>query len=210
MKQKISMLILTCVCLHSALSAAVSSPEATQKEQTPSTGLDNGQKSQTPSTNMETYVNKEKKYSLEYPSDWQKKDVQKLDIVLLSPAKSPTTPTHATMNAISEAVGPVITLDEFYKESVSNLSSQLKDIHIESSGDASLNGTPSKWVLYSHEMQGTKFKVLQYFIVAQENVYLLTFSALADDFDSFRPTFNKIASSFRLIKDQLTSHDKQE
>lgn len=148
---------------------------------------------------QERYVNKEKNYSIEYPKDWQTQDIPRLDIVLISPSRNADTQTHATMNLVSESVGDSVSLDQFYNESIKHLTAELKDVKIEKSGDLNIHGVPSKWIQYSHQMLDSNFRVLQYFIVTQGNVYLMTFSALSDDFDHFMTTYESIANSFKIL-----------
>lgn len=147
---------------------------------------------------LERYVNEEKQYSIEYPKEWQKQELPSLDIVLFSPAKGETSQAHATMNVVSEKVGGSVTLDQFYAESVKHLTTELQEVQVENSGELNLGGLPSKWILYNHVMLNTKFRVLQYFFVAQGTVFLLTFSAPAEDFEQYRQVFDNIASSFRI------------
>lgn len=150
---------------------------------------------------MEKYVNEDKKYSIEYPKGWEKQNWPNLDLVLLSPSPiDPGTQTHATMNVISQHVGDAVTLEQFFNESLKHLNSALKDVQVDQTGDQNLNGTPSKWAVYSHKIAEIPMRVIQYFIVADGNMYLLTFSANGNDFDHYRPTFESIASSFRLLK----------
>lgn len=149
-----------------------------------------------------SYENKEKKYGIDYPETWQKKDVPSLDFVLFAPPKDSSKEIHASMNVIAEKTGSEVTLDKFYNESVANLKSELKDVKIDGSGDRTISGIPSKWIVYTHVMQEVKFEVIQYFLAANDSVYLLTFSSIADDFNTYRPTFDSIAGSFHLLKDK--------
>lgn len=177
-----SLAILACILLFGGLITYLPASSATVESDAPP---------------LEKYINEEKGYSIEYPKDWQKQEIPRLDIVLLSPPKSEEAQTHATMNLVSETIGDTINLDQFYNESVKHLTKELKEAKIEKTGDLNIHGVPSKWIQYSHQMMDTNFRVLQYFLVAHGNVYLITFSAIADDFDHFNPTYQKIAASFQ-------------
>lgn len=150
-------------------------------------------------TQFEKYTNPEKGYSIEYPTNWKKSDVPQLDFVLFAPTGK-NDKTHASINVVSEKVGSDINLELFFNESTKNLTSALKDVKIEKTGTAFLNGTPAKWVQYTHNIQGITFKVLQYFIVSGESIYLLTYSASEEDFNKFRPDSEQIANTFKLVK----------
>lgn len=147
---------------------------------------------------LEKYSNFEKEYSLEYPSNWMKNDVPQLDLVLFAPPKEKDGNPHASMNVVSEKVGEKISLDQFYSESATNLTSALKDVKVEKNGTVQFNGVPSKWMQYTHVMQGVTFRVLQYFIVADQTIFLMTFSSSDKDFDDYRADFEKIANSFKI------------
>ncbi|MBA3815888.1 MAG: hypothetical protein H0X29_05095 [Parachlamydiaceae bacterium] len=146
---------------------------------------------------MEKYINEEKGYSIEYPKDWQKQEIPRLDIVLLSPTRNAESQTHANMNLVSEAVGEKVTLDQFYDESVKHLTAELVDVKVEKTGDLNIHGIPSKWIQYKHRMIDNNFGVLQYFMVAEGNIYLITFSGVTEDFEHFLTAFEKIAASFK-------------
>lgn len=148
----------------------------------------------------EKYTNAEKGYSISYPESWKKTDVPRLDLVLFAQPKDDDTAAHASMNIVSEKVGPGITLEQFYTESATNLTTALKNVKVEKKGTSDLNGVEARWILYTHEMQSVKFRVLQFFIVANQTVYLLTFSTVADSFDDYQSEFDAVSKSFRLEK----------
>lgn len=152
---------------------------------------------------LERYVNEEKGYSIEYPKNWHKQDMPRLDIVLLSPPQSSAPQARATMNIVSETLEGDITLNQFYNSSVQHLTNELKEIKVENSGDLNIHGIPSKWIEYSHKMMETNFRVLQYFLVVKNNIFLMTFSAVSEDFDHFLPIYKNIAASFKELPQRI-------
>jgi hypothetical protein len=153
-----------------------------------------------PNATLEKYTNAEKQYSIDYPSSWKKTDVPELDIVIFAPSRGDENHPKASLNVVSQNVGTSIPLDTFYNESIDNLKKALKDVNVEKTGTSSLNGTESKWVIYTHVMQNIKFRVLQYFVVSDQTVYLITFGSADTDFDSYKKEFEQIVSSFKIIK----------
>jgi hypothetical protein len=144
------------------------------------------------------YVNKTRNYEINYPAQWEKKQAPGLDVILFAPMKRGALHSDATMNIISEKIGTEVSLEQLYSESLKNLTTELKETHIEASGEVLLNKTPSKWVRYTHLMNGAKFTVLQYFILAQETIYLMTFSSPTDLYQKYQSDFENIASSFHI------------
>lgn len=155
----------------------------------------------------EKYVNKEKKYSIAYPKSWQKKEIPALDLVLLAPAKgeaelNAATQINASMNVISEKPDAPINLDQFFNESLENIKKELKEVNVKETGERTLNGVNSKWVLYNHVMKDITFTVLQYFMVVDDHVYLLTFSSAANHYNEYRSDFEAIAGTFQRLNDE--------
>lgn len=146
----------------------------------------------------ETYVNKDTGYSISYPKDWQKKEVPRLDLTLIAP-KEPHAEMHASMNIISEKIGSSVSLDEFYKESIKQVQSELKDVHVEKSGDHMFGKIPGKWTVYTHAMGEIKLRVAQYFTISNDTVYLVTFSSIDKDYDDYEAEFEAIINSFKLL-----------
>lgn len=151
-------------------------------------------------TSQEKYTNAQKHYSIEYSSKWKKGDVPQLDLVLFAPDTTGKAQPTASINVVSENVGTIVPLQTFFDESLNNLKSTLKEVQIDNKGDASLHGTPSKWVSYTHVMQNIKFRVMQYFVVSGDTIYLITFSDVDDDFQNYKKEFEQIASSFTITK----------
>lgn len=149
---------------------------------------------------LEKYTNTEKHYTIDYPSNWKKTDVPQLDIVLFAPSSGDDTRPRASLNIVSENIGAIVPLNTFYDESVKNLKESLKEVVVENSGTATLNGVESKWITYTHVMQNVKFRVLQYFIASEKTVYLITFGAVEQDFNTYKKEFEEIVSSFKISK----------
>lgn len=147
---------------------------------------------------QEHYVNAEKGFGIDYPSNWKKSDIPQLDLILFAPSTNENGFPHASMNIVSEKVGSEVTLEQFYKESADNLQKALKEVQVQKTGSSNINGTPSKWLLYTHNMQGVTFRVIQYFVVANGSIYLITFSAADEAFDRYLPTFEEILRSFKV------------
>lgn len=146
--------------------------------------------------NLETYVNEDTKFTLQYPSNWMKMDDMGLiDLMLLSPGKI-SSPSSANMNVLSENLENSYTLEEVYSEVVAHFTAQ--NINFKS-GEVDINGIPSKWMLYDYSMNGVEFPTLQYLIVHQNKMYTLTYGGVEDDFNLYYSDFEKIVSSFRLL-----------
>lgn len=150
--------------------------------------------------NFVLYVNKDKKYEIQYPKIWQSRPVpENFDLVLVAPPKASEKQISASMNLLAEFIGSSFNLEQFYNENIPGIVNELKEAKIENSGKRVINGIPAKWVLYTHTMNNLTLRVLQYFIIANQYAYLITFSAIADEFSLYQDEFGKIASTFRVF-----------
>lgn len=149
--------------------------------------------------NWSQYTNTQKNYGIDYPAQWEKKEIPSLDLVVFSPIKDEKNPVHGSMNTIAEKMEEPISLDQFFSESITNLSEELQEFNKENEGKWELDGQPAKWIEYSHVMEGMQFRVIQYFMISNDMVYLLTFSAPEADFARDRPIFNQIAHTFHFL-----------
>jgi hypothetical protein len=143
------------------------------------------------------YTNDAKKYSVDYPGAWQKKEISNLDLFLFAPLKNSLQEAPASINIISEKVGQDVSLNKFYTESVANLVRELKDVKIEKSGEQTTDRVTAKWIQYSHQIMSINFRVMQYFYVENGNLYVVTFSAPSAVFDSYRPDFDVVMNSLK-------------
>ena len=84
-----------------------------------------------------------------------------------------------------------------YEEMITGFSAQ--GHAIVTSGDADLNGIPSKWMLLAMPGKEIVFQTLQYLLVAKQVCYYISFMAPADKFEDTLPEFEKVLTSFKLI-----------
>jgi hypothetical protein len=147
---------------------------------------------------MAHYTNKDKKYSFDYPSTWEKKDsLKELDIMVLAPIETPQDDFRQNVSIISGKLQEPVTLDEFYAGNLENLKNSLADFKLEDEGNAKINGILSKWVNYTHTLEKLDLKVMQYFLVIGNYVYVLTCTAEAGKFDRYQEPFSNVVKSFR-------------
>lgn len=140
-------------------------------------------------------------YSISYPSDW------KLD----------TSGIGGSLFAISS---PLTSSDDGFSENVNLLTQSLKGYGFDLDKYASLNkeqiaqGIPGSKILedkrvkkedYEYHMivisafmQGRDLKLKQWYIIKDEKAYVLTFTAMKDEYDDFIKTGDQILNSFKI------------
>jgi hypothetical protein len=178
-----------------AVAAACGSGGSTPPTTPPSTSS-----SPSPSTSpgFLTYANGAAGFTIEYPSTWEKsEDVQGTTIVLFrSPSEGESDPVRETVAVDTEALPPGFTLQQF----IDNGLSQVQEVHegfiLISSESATLAGFPAHRIVYTGQQDDTELKWLQEFTVVNGTVYVLTFVASPDSYDTFEPTALDMFASF--------------
>lgn len=149
------------------------------------------------------YTNSENEYTLQFPERWQvERNFMGLDAFAASPSIDQNeNRSEANISVQSSSLKKEYTLNEFYSENVTPLSSGLTDFKILETGNVLLNGVRGKMILYNHSTQeGLKLRVKQYFVVNDHKGYIITGSSIANEFDRYTPMFESTAKTLRFFK----------
>lgn len=152
-------------------------------------------------TAEELIHNAESGYSLTIPDGWSVgRDILGADVV----ATLETGGVPLVTNVVTESLPAGISLEEYFAASLELVGLFLPGYEEHDRGRETLNGIPALWLIYSWDMDGTRFKNLAYLMAQAGMGYVLTFTAASDDFDAALPVFRSIAASFRF--DAATVH----
>lgn len=151
---------------------------------------------------FENYKDKINRFSIDIPTGW-KYGVNKSypDIILYAfedpVSKEDLIRENFNINTIST---PNTNLDKSFEEILKNLSNA-KDFKLIDKGTVTFNGIKFKWLIETHENENNNFQMLNYDFVTVKNgkTYILTLVTFSDAFDTVKPMFEKIASSFILL-----------
>lgn len=142
---------------------------------------------------FDTYTNETKKYTIDYPCDWIKKESSDgFDLFLIAPEHA------ANVSIISGELPKGVTLDTYTKENIKNLFSGNSTIKIVDSGMKEINSVPAFWIKYTRDDQKTT--IVHYFMIVGSRAYLLTMGAPTDSFDNYQTSFERILNSFCIIQ----------
>lgn len=146
----------------------------------------------------QNYVNKDKGYSIVFPKNWEMKEkFMGLDVFALSPLEGDKDAFRENVNIITEDLSNPMSLDEYYSMGLVNLKTLLADFKEIDSGTIDVNGIPMKWIVYDHRMGEVRARVLQFIAVKDRRAFVITFSAMPDDFAKYRPAFEQIGKTFK-------------
>lgn len=143
------------------------------------------------------YITK-KGFSIKTPENWEtKEELMGMAFVTLSPQEGPADDFRENVNIIVEDLPRTLSLEEYYELSLANVRQLLTEFEEYESGQSSINGCDTKWLVYSHRMGIFNIKVLVYSLIKGRRAYVITCSAAHDQFSIYRPQFEGIAGTFR-------------
>lgn len=142
-------------------------------------------------------------YSLAFPDGWSvERDSLGADIV----ATLETGGAPLVANALTEPLPDGMSLEEYFAVSTELLALFLPEYKEHARGRETLSGCPALWLIYSWGTDESKIINLTYVLVQSGLGYVLSFTALAEDFDAALPIFRSIAASFRLDATREDEH----
>ena len=138
-------------------------------------------------------------FSIDIPSGW-KYGINKSypDIILLAYrtplSKADTSRDNFNINTIKT---PSKTLDKTFADFMKYLP-EAKDYKLIDTGATIFNGVKFKWLIETHKNESNNIQMHNYDFVCIKNgmTYILTLTTFSYAFDTVKPTFDKIASSF--------------
>lgn len=156
--------------------------------------------------NPNLIVVKEKGFSIEIPKDWLKdKTREGLDLFVYAPVPATERIALANVGVVAGKVGKDLTLSNFYKVNVENLPKSFDSFVELSSGTGGVPEIKSSWITFTRKLKTENGEVelqeLQYYMIANDMGYVVTFSATPDEYTQHRGVFEKIISTFKAIKE---------
>ena len=142
------------------------------------------------------YKNKEKWFSLTFPRDWTfKENVYGSLVMFFSPVKEKSDVRENFGVAVQKLKAWTSILDS-YGAFKKNLSYRMKDFWITTEEDIKNWGENGKKIIYQVKEGDYKIKFEQIFFQKNQELYILTYTALNNTFDDYLPTVDGIIASF--------------
>jgi hypothetical protein len=149
-----------------------------------------------------TYENPTYKIKLKYPSYLEKQEDSSGGIVFfLSPQNSTIEAFTANLNifVINMSSQPM-SLDEFTNRSIIEMRDIIADYNITDSRKATLAKGDAYLLSYTGSQGLFKLKWMSVYMIKNDTLYLITYTAGADKFASYLPTVNKMLDSFEITE----------
>jgi hypothetical protein len=146
------------------------------------------------------YHNEDYNFSIYYPYKWdvyEKPGSENSLVMFVSKAESNVDQHLENIHVFIEKFDSVITIEDFYENSLSNIPNLVIDFIKLKSGNTIINGQKSKWIYFSYITGNKQAHNLAYLFVRDTVGYVVSCTGEPERFEEFRPTFEKAGSTFR-------------
>jgi len=153
------------------------------------------------STDMKTYTNESYGFSMEYPEDWSYTEANASSVVTInSPKQSSSDVFSENVNVVVQTLPPDMTLAMYAEKSMKDLNTYVGNFDLMEQKDVTIAGQPGKRLVYQgvYPGQENEYKFLQEYVVKDGSAYLLTYTAVPAEFDTFVSQAEVILASFSL------------
>lgn len=138
------------------------------------------------------YESKDKKYSIEFPDDWDVKEgYMGTDVMGVSKVEG------ETVNVVVSQLQKPQSLQEYTAGGCEALGKELTDFKLIDSGNSTIDGEPALWCLFTAKENGTAIQVLDYLFTKDKFGYVITCGSSPSNFDAAKPSLEKIAQTFK-------------
>lgn len=100
------------------------------------------------------------------------------------------------LNVTFEGLTAPITLSQYVDSQIVQLRGGFVDFSLIESADRTLRGRATRRIVYEHNYNGRRVRVLAYMSVTAQRAYVLTATALSETFDTYLPVFEKVMETF--------------
>ncbi len=137
-------------------------------------------------------------FSICFPEAWEQKEgFMGTTVMATSPMETATDEFRENVNVVLESVPRGTALPDYFSLSLGNMRKMMTDFEKHEEGEATLDGQPAKWMVYSFRMGEVNLKTLVYFTVRGKRAYVITATASPETFDQYRPKFEEIIETWR-------------
>ncbi len=143
------------------------------------------------------YYNKEERFSISFPIDWEKLEGFMGNVVIgRSPLEGPTDRFRENVSVAVDNLSPGVTLEQNFQAGITQLTT-LTDYKEYERGQATIDNTEARWLVYSNRKGQVTVKVLVYSLVKGNRGYAISCNAAPEAFNRYRGQFEEIAKSFQ-------------
>lgn len=139
---------------------------------------------------------KDGRYVLEFPTSWKMSSGKDLGVDLIATAPTPRLGLNFTENAnvISQKLDKPMSAHEYFEAGLPELK-KFDGFKLGKIQDVTINGLKAVEVEYSYMLKEQEIKVLQYVVVKDDLVVVLTFGSDTTDYPTIKHLYETIANT---------------
>ena len=156
---------------------------------------------ETQSQPMLTHTDNKFHFTIDYPSNWEKSVKLNNEIILIAPKDkdSVSSPAGVVVKVVPTA-GKNISANSASKAIISQIQKEHKDFKLEASDTLSVDGkNAAKVVFTATDSKLQNRKAMQFVVSNYENIYIITYKASLDKYNTFENTANDMIKSFKFL-----------
>jgi len=147
------------------------------------------------------YENTKLRFSIQYPSTWQKEERLNNFVTFLAPIVDSSQYKSPAGLGISSLSVSNVSLNTIVNIHLKNMTNNLKDFQlIESSDTVLADNRPAKKIMFTAMDDEEKKQALQLITKNNDKVYLITYKAYVDKYEQYFPIIQKMLNSFVFFK----------
>jgi hypothetical protein len=146
---------------------------------------------------LKTLEDPRSKYTLKYPEDYRVKVLGRVT-VFVSPNTDKKTGFSENVNITVESLSdPAIKLDDFFNQAKKNLPLTVKGVSILEEKKDKLSGADAYRIVFTSQQKKEIFKLLQVVSLHKGKAFVVTYTALTEQFDRSLSQANAIIKSLK-------------
>ena len=147
------------------------------------------------------YENTKLRFSIQYPSTWQKEERLNNFVTFLAPIVDSSQYKSPAGLGISSLSVSNVSLNTIVNIHLKNMTNNLKDFQlIESSDTVLADNRPAKKIIFTAMDDEEKKQALQLITKNNDKVYLITYKAYVDKYEQYFPIIQKMLNSLVFFK----------
>ena len=140
-------------------------------------------------------------FSISYPSDWQKKSIDKTQSIFVcqAPKDSPFDKFQENVNVFEGVSDPKIKIDDYSKNLQNDIIKSFGSQSILSIKETKIAGQNARECIYSFKYGDFNLKVKQYWFIKGNKTFIITYTGEVASFLAFEPIANEMIKSFKFL-----------
>jgi hypothetical protein len=150
---------------------------------------------------MLTYTDNKFHFKIDYPINWEKSVKINNEIILIAPKDQDSVSSPAGLVVkVVPTPGKNISADSASKEITSQIQKEHKDFKLETSDTLTVDGKKAAKVVFTATDSKLQNRKANQIVVSNyENIYIITYKASLDKYNTFENTANDMIRSFKFL-----------